>query len=53
MSHAHPHHHHHPGHTHPPAAVMPSLLRLSVWQRLGVAGGLIVLIWLAVYWAMR
>ena len=32
---------------------MPSLLRLSVWQRLGVAGVLIALIWLAVYWAMR
>jgi len=53
MSHAHPHHHRHPGHTHPPAVITPSLLRLSVWQRLGVSGGLIALIWLAVYWAMR
>ena len=53
MSHPHPHHHHHPGHTHPPAAVGPSLLRLSAAQRLAVAGGLIALIWLAVYWAMR
>ncbi len=32
---------------------MPSLLRLSVWQRLGIAGGLIALIWLSVYWAMQ
>jgi hypothetical protein len=32
---------------------MPSLLRLSAWQRLGVSGALIALIWLAVYWAMR
>ena len=53
MSQAHPHHHRHPGHTHPPAAVAPSLLRLSVVQRLGIAAGLIALIWLTVYWAMR
>ena len=53
MTHAHPHHHHHPGHTHPPAQMKPSLLRFSVWQRLSVACGLIALIWLAVFWAMR
>jgi hypothetical protein len=46
-------HHHHLGHVHPPAAVAPSLLRLSVWQRLAIAGVLIVLMWLAVFWAMH
>jgi hypothetical protein len=46
-------HHHHPGHVHPPAAVAPSLLRLSVWQRLAITGALIVLMWLAVFWAMH
>jgi len=49
----HAHHHHHPGHGHPPAAVHPSILRLSGLQRLGVAVALIALLWLAVYWAMR
>jgi len=52
-----PHHsahaHHHPGHGHPPARVAPSLLRLSVWQRLAIAAGLSTLMWLIVYWAMR
>ena len=41
MSHDHDHHghhhHHHPGHVHPPASVHPSILRLSVLQRLGFA----------------
>ena len=53
MTEAHPHHHRHPGHTHPPAPVTASLLRLSASQRLAVAGVMIALIWLAVYWAMR
>jgi hypothetical protein len=47
------HHHHHPGHVHPPASVQPSLLRLSVRHRLRLAAGLIALLWLAVFWAMR
>jgi hypothetical protein len=47
------HHHHHPGHAHPPAGVAPSILRLSVLQRLGFAGGLIAAIWAAAYWAMQ
>jgi hypothetical protein len=44
-------HHHHPSHTHPPAAISPSLLRLSVWSRLTVAAALSVVLWLAVLWA--
>jgi hypothetical protein len=47
------HHHHHPGQAHPPASVHPSILRLSVVQRLGVAAGLIALLWAAAFWAMR
>jgi hypothetical protein len=46
------HHHHHPGHAHPSARLSPSLLRLSVAERLAVAGVLIVLMWVAVPWAM-
>jgi hypothetical protein len=51
--HHHDHHHHHPGHVHPPADVAPSILRLSVPQRLAVAAALIAVIWLAAFWAMR
>jgi hypothetical protein len=29
-----------------------SLLRLSAWQRLGIAAVLAALIWLAAYWAL-
>lgn len=47
------HSHHHPGHAHPPARATLSLFRLSAAQRLTVAGGLIALIWLAVFWATR
>jgi len=55
---SHDHHHNHPhrhpaGHSHPPAAVQPSILRLSGLHRLMVAGALGALIWLAVLWAMR
>jgi hypothetical protein len=32
--------------------VSASILRMSVLQRLAVAGGVIVLIWAAVFWAM-
>jgi hypothetical protein len=46
-------HHHHPGHVHPPASVHPSILRLSVLQRLGFAAGLIALLWAAAFWATR
>ena len=45
-------HHHHPGHLHPSPRLSPSLLRLSVPQRLGLAGILIVLVWAAAFWAM-
>lgn len=50
--HVHPHHHHHPGEGHPAAAVLPSILRLSVAQRLVAAGLAIALIWAVVLWAM-
>jgi hypothetical protein len=55
MSHEHHHHsHHHPqGQAHPPAAVAPSILRLSVIERLGIAILLISVIWSAVFWAIR
>jgi hypothetical protein len=49
-----PHHqHHHPGRGHPPASVAPSILRLSVAQRLAISGALVALVWAAVIWAMR
>jgi hypothetical protein len=46
------HHHHPPGQGHPPAAVSPSILRMSILQRLAIAAALIVLLWGAVAWAM-
>ena len=49
----HGHHHHDPGHAHPPAGVAPSILRLSALERLGVAAGLIALLWAAVFWWLR
>jgi hypothetical protein len=49
----HPHHAHRPGQGHPPAAISPSILRMSVVQRLGIAAVLIVLLWGAVLWAMK
>jgi hypothetical protein len=51
-SHPHHHHHHHAGEAHPPAAVSPSILRLSAAERLAAAGLAIVAIWAAVTWAM-
>lgn len=48
------HHHHHPhGHAHPPASIGPSILRLSVVERLVFAAVLTGLVWAAVIWAMR
>jgi hypothetical protein len=47
----HGHHHHHLGHSHPPAGIYPSILRMSAAQRLGVAAGVIALLWLLVFWA--
>ena len=47
------HHHHHPGNAHPPAALRASILRLSATQRLGVAVGVMAVLWLAALWAMR
>jgi hypothetical protein len=37
---------------HPPAAIGPSILRLSAMQRVAAALGLIALLWIAVYWAL-
>ena len=48
-----PHHHHHADGVHPPAYVHPSILRLSAWQRMAIAAGLVVVIWAAVLWAIR
>jgi hypothetical protein len=52
-SHDHGHHHHHPGEGHPPATVSPSILRMSVLERLAIAAALIVVLWGAVFWAMK
>jgi hypothetical protein len=32
--------------------VTPSILRMSVWERLGAVSGIILLLWAVVYWAM-
>jgi hypothetical protein len=47
------HHHHRGGEPHPSPAISPSLLRLSVSQRLAVAGLLIALIWAAFWLALH
>jgi hypothetical protein len=48
-----PHPHHHPpGEGHPRASVSPSILRMSVLERLAIAGALIAVLWGAVAWAM-
>jgi hypothetical protein len=33
--------------------VSPSILRLSVLERLAIAAGVITMLWVAVVWAMR
>lgn len=45
-------HHHHPGHAHPPARIAASILRMAVWQRLGIACVLIAVLWAAAFWAI-
>jgi hypothetical protein len=52
MTEHHPHHHHDPGHAHPPASVHPSILRLSVRERVAVAVLMIAVLWGIVFWAM-
>ena len=47
------HHHHRADDVHPSPTIAPSLLRLSVPQRLGIAAALTALIWLAALWALR
>jgi hypothetical protein len=50
----HPQHHHHPpGQGHPPASIAPSILRMSVFERLALAAVLIVVLWGVVLWAMK
>jgi hypothetical protein len=51
-THVHHQHHHPPGERHPGAAVSPSLLRMSVLERLAIAGMLIAVLWGAVAWAV-
>jgi len=45
--------HHHGGAPHPSPVISPSLLRLSVAQRLALASVLIALIWTAFWWVTR
>src|SRR4029077_10096283 len=47
------HHHHRADDVHPSPTIAPSLLRISVPQRLGIAGALAALIWLMALWALR
>jgi len=51
-THHHHHHGHDAGHAHPPATVHPSILRLSIIERLAAVAIVIVVLWGAVYWAM-
>jgi hypothetical protein len=44
-------HHHHTGPAHPSPTISPSLLRLSLPQRIAIAGALIALLWATVLWA--
>jgi hypothetical protein len=51
---SHDHHHHPAGHHHAePVSIAPSILRLSVLERLAAVSIVIALLWAAVYWAMR
>lgn len=45
-------HHHHPGHSHPAAAIRPSMLRQSVGARLIVAVVAVAAIWATVWGAL-
>jgi hypothetical protein len=45
-------HHHPPGQGHPQASITPSILRMSVMERLAIAAVLIAALWAAVMWAM-
>jgi len=53
MAAPHPHHHHPPGQGHPPATVLPSILRLSAVGRLALAAVMIVVLWGVVFWAEK
>ena len=45
--------HNHPPGRHPvPAVIAPSILRLSLVQRLGIAAVLIAMLWGVVFWAL-
>jgi hypothetical protein len=47
------HHSHPPGQGHPPASISPSILRMSVMERLALAAVLIAGLWGAALWAMQ
>jgi hypothetical protein len=46
------HHSHAPGHAHPPAAVSPSILRLSAAERVAAVAVIVAVLWGAVLWAI-
>ena len=51
--HGHAHSHQHRGHSHSHAPIKPgSLLALSAFQRLIIVLPAVILLWLAVWWAM-
>jgi len=45
-------HTHAPGERHPHATVPPSLLRLSIFERLAIVALLAMVLWCAVIWAI-
>jgi len=51
--HEHHHRHHHAARgAHPPATVSPSILRMTLGERLVVVVVIIAVIWAAVFWAI-
>jgi hypothetical protein len=50
--HRHAGHHHAPASPHPPAALLPSLIRQSLAQRLAIAGFVCAVLWSAVWLAI-
>jgi hypothetical protein len=46
------HHHHNPGDAHPEGHISPSLLRMSVIERIAIAAVAVLVLWAAVWWAL-
>jgi hypothetical protein len=46
------HHHHNPGDAHPEGRISPSLLRMSVIERIAIAAVAVLVLWAAVWWAL-